>query len=61
MNQEKQKSLKVSDWSQPIKITIFLGFAIAVALFVWLIVVPFGSEALDLLREIAENTSPFQP
>lgn len=48
--------MKVSDWSQPIKIAIFLSFAVGVAAFIFLALIPFGREVLELLREIAQNT-----
>ena len=51
------KTLKVSDWSQPIKIAIFLGFFIAVALFVWFGVIPWAKDVLESLRQIATNTA----
>lgn len=49
--------MKVSDWSQPIKIAIFLGFFVAAVAFVCFVVIPFGVEVLDLLRQIAEGSS----
>lgn len=53
----EKKPLEVSDWSQPYKLAVYAIAIVGFAAFVWFAVLPWASEVLFLLREVAKNTS----
>lgn len=53
---EDNKTLQVSDWSQPYKLAVYAIAILGFAAFIWFLVIPWAQEVIGLLRQISENT-----
>lgn len=56
MNYSGKSTVRVSDWSQKWKLILSVVVIIGFSVFVWIGVIPWAEETVELLREIKENT-----
>ena len=51
--EQTKEVIDVKDWSQPYKLAVYAIAILGLAAFIYFVVIPWGSEVLSLLKQIA--------